>query len=199
MIPGGWGRAFYAGPWVEDRPAVTVANSLRDNGGVSDWPNNWDEPEPSEALEAEEFVPRRRRTWIIWAVVGSVLFLSLVWYVWVTALLNPDNYRDFADLSSSWQGDEDPIGTGAEGRSGWLALWIGGHLLLQVVALSLIVRRRHIMSTRLIAKWSLLVVFIPFAGVLGFYFYLLEGAIQRGVPGRQEETASFLRTPRQGM
>jgi hypothetical protein len=55
------------------------------------------------------------------------------------------------------------------------------------------------MSTRLIVKWSLLVLLVPIAGVLGYYFFLIEGAIQRGVPGRQEETASFLRTPRQGM
>ena len=178
---------------------VAVAGREDDNGEVSDWPDNWDELEPAEAPEAEEVVPRRRRIWIIWVVVGFVLLLSLVWYVWVTALLNPDNYRGFADLSSSWQGGEDQIETGGDGRSGWLQLWIGGHLLLQVVALVLIIRRRHSMSSRLVAKWSLLVLFVPFAGVLGFYFYLLEGAVQRGVPGRQEETASFLRTPRQGM
>jgi len=166
---------------------------------VNDWSDNWDDPAPVEALEAAETGPSRRRAWIIWAAVGALLLLALVWFVWVAALLNPDNYRDFADLSSSWQEGGEPIGSGGEGRSGWLALWIGGHVLLQVVALLLIARRRHSMSTRLIVKWSLLVLFVPFAGVLGFYFYLLEGAIQRGVPGRQEETASFLRTPRQGM
>ncbi len=125
--------------------------------------------------------------------------MLLVWYVWVAALLNPDNYRLPVDLSSPWQGSEATNGTGGSQRSSWLALWIGAHVVLQVVGLILIARRRQNMSTRLIVKWSLLILLVPIAGVLGFYFYLLESAIQRGVPGRQEETASFLRSPRQGL
>lgn len=165
---------------------------------MSDWSDNWDDLETPDALEVSEVGPRRSRAWIIWAVAG-VAFLLLVWFVWVAALLNPDNYRVSVDFSSPWQGSAEQAGSVASERSGWLALWIGGHVLLQVVALVLIARRRHTMSTRLIVKWSLLVLFVPVAGILGYFFYLIEGAIQRGVPGRQEETASFLRTPRQGM
>lgn len=166
---------------------------------MSDWSDSWDDSESPIALEVGEVGSSRRRRWVIWTVGGVVLLVLLIWYVWVAALLNPDNYRGFADLSSSWQGGGEPIETGGSQRSTWLALWIGGHVLLQVVALVLIARRRHSMSTRLIVKWSLLVLLVPFGGVLGYYFFLLEGAVQRGVPGRQEETASFLRSPRQRM
>lgn len=177
---------------------MNVANRLRDNAVLSDWSGDWDDSETSDAFEASEVSSRRSRAWIIWTIAG-VAFLLLVWYVWVAALTNPDNYRVPVDFSSPWQGAESQVGNEGSERSAWLARWIVGHVLLQVVGLVLIARRRHRMSTRLIVKWSLLVLFVPIAGVLGFYFYLLEGVVQRGVPGRQEETASFLRSPRQGM
>ncbi len=125
--------------------------------------------------------------------------MVVVWSVWISALLDPDNYRVPVDLSSPWQGSEATAAADGGQRSTWLAWWIGTHVFLQILGLALIFRRRSRMSTRLIVKWSLLILFVPFAGILGFYFYLLEGVVQRGVPGRQEETASFLRTPRQRM
>jgi hypothetical protein len=164
---------------------------------VSDLSDNWDDLETWDDLEAGEGSSSRTRIWIIWALAGVVLLL-LVWFVWVAALLNPDNYRFLADPTSPVtfeQGGEAQIGSGPNQTSAWLAFWIGTHVLMQVVGLSLIARRRRTMTNRLIVKWSLLILLVPIAGVLGYYFYLLEGAIQRGVPGRQEEPASFLRSP----
>ncbi|MDJ0664689.1 MAG: hypothetical protein QNJ75_09025 [Acidimicrobiia bacterium] len=163
---------------------------------MNEWSDDWDDFEAADAPEAGEAGARRSRVWIFWAFAG--LLVAVIWVVWMAALLNPDNYRMPVDLSSPLQVDGASDGAADTGRSAWLALWIGGHVLLQAVALVLIFRRRHRMSTRLIVKWSLLVLLLPFAGILGFYFYLLENAIQRGVPGRQDESASFLRSPRQG-
>lgn len=80
--------------------------------------------------------------------------------------------------------------------SAWFAFWIGFHVLLQVVGLALIARRRLTMKNRLIVKWTLLLLLVPVFGVLGYYFYLLESATQRGLLGCQDDAASFLRSPR---
>jgi hypothetical protein len=77
----------------------------------------------------------------------------------------------------------------------WLAFWIVFHIVAQVVGLVIIARRRDTMKKRLVIKWTLLIIFLPIAGFLGFYFYLLEAGIQRGTPGRQDESAAFLRSP----
>lgn len=229
---------------------------------MSDQPEDWDDLEAWEAeleglepgLEDGEDRPKRRWRGIIWVVL-AVTLLAFIWYVWVAALLNPDNYRlpvtptppvtpweqgeapfdleEREDIGSlitlgfllpSFSTDATPddvesdcagqacVGGGGldlqqSGRgsdliagdsgdtSAWLALWIGAHVLLQAVGLVTIARRRHKMGTRLVVKWTLLILLIPVAGVLGYYFYLLEGSIQRGVPGRREQAASFLRSP----
>ncbi len=40
-----------------------------------------------------------------------------------------------------------------------------------------------------------LVEAVPATGPLGYIFFLLDKAVQRGTPGRQDESASFLRSP----
>ena len=216
---------------------------------MSNRPEEWDDLAAWEAeFEDYEDTPRRSRGRVIWMVLTVTLGVSLlvlICYVWVAALLNPDNYRLPAATTppaTSWQqgpaefdletrddvgsliargflaqtfpapaSSDDPGGEGsdpqpAEGRpdviasrsgdfAGWLALWIVGHVLLQAVGLVVIARRRHAMGTRLVVKWTLLLLFVPIAGVLGFYFHLLESGIQRGVARRQEEAAPFLRSP----
>ena len=77
----------------------------------------------------------------------------------------------------------------------WLALWLIVHVALQIFGLVHIARNRESMETRLIVKWVLLVLFLPIAGPLGYIFFLLDKAVQRGTPGRQDESASFLRSP----
>lgn len=80
--------------------------------------------------------------------------------------------------------------------SAWLTFWVAVHLLLQVIALLNIARKRHIMQTRLVTKWTLLVLLVPVLGFLGYYFHLMEEAIHRNTTGRnyQEDVAPFLRS-----
>jgi hypothetical protein len=52
------------------------------------------------------------------------------------------------------------------------------------------------METRLVVKWALLLVFLPVIGLVGYIFFVLEKAVQRGTPGRRDEAASFLQSPR---
>ncbi len=89
-------------------------------------------------------------------------------------------------MTSSYNGD---IGA-------WLTFWVVAHVLLQVIALVIIVRKRHIMGTGLVVKWTLLVLGIPVLGFLGYYFHLMEEAIHRNTTGRsyQEDVAPFLRS-----
>ena len=54
-------------------------------------------------------------------------------------------------------------------------------------------RRRDSMEKREVVKWTLLIVLLPFVGPLGYFFSLLDKAVQRGTPGRRDETAPFLR------
>ncbi|MDJ0499115.1 MAG: hypothetical protein QNJ89_14880 [Acidimicrobiia bacterium] len=205
---------------------------------MSDRPGEWEDLEAWEAeFEDHEDGARRSRRGLIWIALGVIL-LVLIWYVWLAALLNPDNYRLPVDPTppvTPWEqgaaefglderddvgslitrgflaqippatteepdlrisgGRADVIASQSGDSSSWMALWIGGHLLLQAVGLVVIARRRHTMGTRHVVKWTLLLLFVPIAGVLGFYFYLLESSIQRGVAGRQEEAAPFLRSP----
>ena len=79
----------------------------------------------------------------------------------------------------------------------WLIFWIVIHIALMAYSLFDLFRKRHLMETRLVVKWVLLVVFVPVIGVIGYVFFLLDNAVKRGTPGRQDEAASFLRSPRQ--
>ena len=81
--------------------------------------------------------------------------------------------------------------------SAWLTFWIVVHLLLQVIALASIARKRHVMQTRLIVKWTLLVVLVPVIGFLGYYFHLMEETMHRNTMrrGRQDNVAPFLHSP----
>ncbi len=76
----------------------------------------------------------------------------------------------------------------------WLTFWIAFHVVAQVVGLVIIARRRDELGKRLVMKWTLLILLVPIAGFVGFYFFLLESGIQRGKPGHQEEAAPFLRS-----
>lgn len=78
----------------------------------------------------------------------------------------------------------------------WLAFWLVVHIALQIFGLVHIARNRESMETRLVVKWVLLIVFVPIIGVLGYIFFLLDKAVQRGTPGRRDEAASFLRSSR---
>jgi len=78
----------------------------------------------------------------------------------------------------------------------WLAFWLIIHVALQVISLVHIAVKRESMGTRLVVKWVLLVLLVPIAGIVGYIFFLLDKAVQRGTPGRQDETAGFLRSPR---
>ena len=77
----------------------------------------------------------------------------------------------------------------------WLAFWIVIDILLVVGGLIDLARNRHSMETRLVVKWALLLVLVPVAGMIGYWFFRLEDAVQRGTPGRRDESASFLRSP----
>jgi hypothetical protein len=79
----------------------------------------------------------------------------------------------------------------------WLTFWIVVHVALMAYSLFDLFRKRHTMETRVVVKWVLLVVFVPVIGVIGYLFFLLDNAVKRGTTGRQDEAASFLRSPRQ--
>lgn len=78
----------------------------------------------------------------------------------------------------------------------WLTFWVVAHVLLQVIALVNIARNRRVMGTRLVVKWTLLVILVPVLGFLGYYFHLMEEAIHRNTTARnyQEDVAPFLRS-----
>ena len=78
----------------------------------------------------------------------------------------------------------------------WLGFWVIAHFALMSYCLFNLFRKRHSMETRLLVKWTLLVVFVPVAGVIGYLFFLLDNAVKRGTPDRQDGAASFLRNPR---
>jgi len=78
----------------------------------------------------------------------------------------------------------------------WLMSWVVIHVVLQVLCLIHLARKRHLLETRVVVKWALLLVLVPVVGVIGYLFFLLEKGVQRGTPGRRDETASFLRNPR---
>lgn len=78
----------------------------------------------------------------------------------------------------------------------WLTFWIVVHIALMSFSLFDLFRKRHSLKTRVFVKWVLLVVLVPVLGVIGYLFFLLDNAVQRGTPGRQDEAASFLRSPR---
>lgn len=77
----------------------------------------------------------------------------------------------------------------------WLVFWLIVHVAMQVFGLVHIARNRKSMETRLVVKWVLLILLLPIAGPVGYIFFLIEKAIQRGTPGRRDEAAGFLRSP----
>ena len=80
--------------------------------------------------------------------------------------------------------------------SAWLTFWVVAHVLLQVIALVNIARNRRMVGTGGTVKWSLLVILVPVLGFLGYYFHLMEEAIQRNTAGRgyRNHVAPFLRS-----
>lgn len=75
----------------------------------------------------------------------------------------------------------------------WLTFWIIAHVALQVLGLIYVARNRRSMQTRLVIKWTLMLLFVPVIGVIGYIFLRVETAVQRGTPGRRNEAAPFLR------
>jgi hypothetical protein len=84
-----------------------------------------------------------------------------------------------------------------EDVSAYVAFWVVFHVLLQVIAIISIARHRHIMEARLVVKWTLLVVFLPVVGLLGYCFHRMEEALNRNRTGRgrQDNVAPFLHSP----
>ena len=78
----------------------------------------------------------------------------------------------------------------------WFTFWVVVHVLLQVIALADLVRKRNVTKRSLTVKWIILVVVIPVLGFLGYYFHLMEQAVQRNTSGRgyQEDVAPFLQS-----
>lgn len=66
---------------------------------------------------------------------------------------------------------------------------------LMVLGLVLLARDRHVMRTGEVVKWAILIVSLPGLGVLGYFFWRLENAVQRGTPSRRDRSAPFLRKP----
>ena len=77
----------------------------------------------------------------------------------------------------------------------WVAIDLGILAALMAYALFHLYRRRETLERREIVKWTLLILLVPIAGVLGYYFSLLERAVTRGTPGRRDTAAPFLRKP----
>jgi hypothetical protein len=75
------------------------------------------------------------------------------------------------------------------------ALIIVGVAVNVVFWILMVFARGPSMETRQVVKWAILLALLPGLGVLGYFFWRLENAIQRGTPGRQDESASFLRSP----
>jgi hypothetical protein len=77
----------------------------------------------------------------------------------------------------------------------WLVIDLALLALFEIAALVHLYRRRDSMEKREVVKWSLLIVLVPFVGVLAYFFSLLDKAVQRGTPGRRDEAAPFLQRP----
>ena len=78
----------------------------------------------------------------------------------------------------------------------WLIIDLAIYAALVVFALFHLSRRREALGRRKVIKWVLAILFIPIAGVIGYYFSLLDKAVERGTPGRRDEAAPFLQSPR---
>lgn len=77
----------------------------------------------------------------------------------------------------------------------WLAIDLGIYATLIVFALIHLSRRRDTLERREVVKWVLKILFVPIIGVVAYYFSLLDKAVDRGTPGRQDEAAPFLQSP----
>jgi hypothetical protein len=75
----------------------------------------------------------------------------------------------------------------------WIVIDLVIIVLMSALALVHLYRRRASTGRRHRIKWTLLVVLLPFFGAIGYFFAILESSIQRGTPGRRDETAPFLR------
>lgn len=78
----------------------------------------------------------------------------------------------------------------------WVVIDLAALALLDVLGLVHLARRRGSMARRDVVKWTLLIVLLPLIGVLGYMFWRLESAVQRGTPDRRDEAAPFLRSQR---
>jgi heme A synthase len=74
----------------------------------------------------------------------------------------------------------------------WLAIDLGVLAALIIFALVHLARRRDDLERRRKVKWVLAILFVPIAGVVGYYFSLLDKAVARGTPGRRDSAAPFL-------
>ena len=78
----------------------------------------------------------------------------------------------------------------------WLAIDLGIYATLIIFALIHLSRRRDSLARREVVKWVLAILFVPLVGVIAYYFSLLDKAVERGTPGRRDEAAPFLQSPR---
>lgn len=78
----------------------------------------------------------------------------------------------------------------------WIVIDVVLLVIFHVAAFVHLRRRRDSMEKRQVVKWTLLIVLVPFVGPLGYFFGLLDKAVQRGTPGRRDEAAPFLRSYR---
>jgi hypothetical protein len=78
----------------------------------------------------------------------------------------------------------------------WVAIDLAFLALFDVLALVHLARRRGSMEQRDVVKWALLIVLLPFIGVVGYVFWRLDNAVRRGTPDRRDEAAPFLRSNR---
>lgn len=78
----------------------------------------------------------------------------------------------------------------------WLAIDLGILAALVVFALFHLWHRRDILPRREFGKWILVILLVPILGVIAYFFSLLDRAVERGTPGRRDEVAPFLQSPR---
>jgi hypothetical protein len=78
----------------------------------------------------------------------------------------------------------------------WLAIDLGILAALVVCALFHLWHRRDSLPRREFRKWILVVLLVPILGVIAYFFSLLDRAVERGTPGRRDEAAPFLQSPR---
>jgi hypothetical protein len=77
----------------------------------------------------------------------------------------------------------------------WIVIDVVLIVVFHVAAFIHLRRRRDSMTKREVRKWTLMILFVPFIGPLGYFFGFLEKSFQRGTPGQRDSVAPFLQRP----